>query len=1067
MKITGVYIDGFGIFHDQSISDLGKDIVLYYGHNEAGKSTLLSFIRSILFGFPRANSKDSSYPPIAGGVHGGRVDLVTNSGDEWSVSRKPGVGGGIVTVTGSDGATYDKTMLDHLLGGIPYEAFRNIMAFGLSELQSIDTLSGEYIASAIYGAGLGTSMMAMPRALKKINDQMSQLFLKSGSKPALNRLVSDLEKIRKKLHDASLQSDQYDTICDEMAQMEKAVLSCRKELLHRRQEQQQYEALERLWPDWIFFKESSKALTALGDPATTFPEEGLRTIDRLSEIRRRNQEALSELTARQERISAQIAALPVDESALAQTGAIGFLIENRSAYLENIRKLPLLIQEKKNHHDTIGRSIQRLGSRWDETMALSFDRSLFTRETIRKHQTALDVLERDLAATDALLMDKQSTLEQTAEARRLAEKEVAEKGALPPERNPDFVQRLKQGRDRFADKLAELSRVCAALKEVKAALLLLQRSALQDSSGTKWPVALVGGTGLAGACLTAYFVSYRDAALLMGGTIVAVWATWVYRKQQRQVRQYKQDQVRQQRLRVEELQATQSQLESAIASYTSLAMDLLSPAECDRVYGEALLADVDRFILNLSQEQRQREEVLGARSKLLEKKASEVAAIQAIEKISNSRNTLIEQQTKEKTIWENQCGHLGFSNALSPETALEALDTIEQTVKTIQTRDRCAAELAQIEEEINNYREKGKQALIALEWPATSNDVLPQRVTDLAARLEESKLNKREKETLDRELADIKKERSVIEQTLQETESSIRHLLESANIPDEATFRNIGGMELKRMALVSEAETAEGNMRRISGELDTTVLKCRLASLSLSEIKTRKEDAAGSIRELDLELSSLYTRRAELKQTLETLSTSDDISRLRAEEAEFLADMETGALEWSRYALAAHLIAQAREVFEKKHQPRILRDAGTIFSQMTGGRFEGVVAPLGENALSAINKNGERISPDRLSRGTAEQLYLAVRFSYIRHQARRNDPPPVIMDDILVNFDPVRARKAAEAIVDLSASHQVLLFTCHPETTALFQDIDPRIPIYRLDGGQIVGPEKHPVSKIN
>ena len=120
MKITGAYIDGFGIFHDQSIEGLDKEIVLFYGHNEAGKSTFLSFIRSILFGFPRANSKDPSYPPIAGGVHGGRIDLATSSGDRWSISRKPGVGGGSVAVTGSDGTTFDKAMLDQLLGGIPY-----------------------------------------------------------------------------------------------------------------------------------------------------------------------------------------------------------------------------------------------------------------------------------------------------------------------------------------------------------------------------------------------------------------------------------------------------------------------------------------------------------------------------------------------------------------------------------------------------------------------------------------------------------------------------------------------------------------------------------------------------------------------------------------------------------------------------------------------------------------------------------------------------------------------------------------------------------------------------------
>ena len=65
MKITDVYINGFGIFHDQSVSSMDQKLVLLYGHNEAGKSTLLGFIRSVLFGFPRVNSKDAQYAPLA------------------------------------------------------------------------------------------------------------------------------------------------------------------------------------------------------------------------------------------------------------------------------------------------------------------------------------------------------------------------------------------------------------------------------------------------------------------------------------------------------------------------------------------------------------------------------------------------------------------------------------------------------------------------------------------------------------------------------------------------------------------------------------------------------------------------------------------------------------------------------------------------------------------------------------------------------------------------------------------------------------------------------------------
>ena len=48
-------------------------------------------------------------------------------------------------------------------------------------------------------------------------------------------------------------------------------------------------------------------------------------------------------------------------------------------------------------------------------------------------------------------------------------------------------------------------------------------------------------------------------------------------------------------------------------------------------------------------------------------------------------------------------------------------------------------------------------------------------------------------------------------------------------------------------------------------------------------------------------------------------------------------------------------------------------------------------------------------------------------------------PLPVIMDDILVNFDPERAAAACKALLELSAEQQVLLFTCHPTTMDLMR----------------------------
>lgn len=71
MKILSLHIDGFGKLHDQDISfQDGMNVV--YGKNEAGKSTLHTFIKGMLFGLERQrgraarNDTYSRYEPWQG-----------------------------------------------------------------------------------------------------------------------------------------------------------------------------------------------------------------------------------------------------------------------------------------------------------------------------------------------------------------------------------------------------------------------------------------------------------------------------------------------------------------------------------------------------------------------------------------------------------------------------------------------------------------------------------------------------------------------------------------------------------------------------------------------------------------------------------------------------------------------------------------------------------------------------------------------------------------------------------------------------------------------------------------
>jgi uncharacterized protein YhaN len=43
----------------------------------------------------------------------------------------------------------------------------------------------------------------------------------------------------------------------------------------------------------------------------------------------------------------------------------------------------------------------------------------------------------------------------------------------------------------------------------------------------------------------------------------------------------------------------------------------------------------------------------------------------------------------------------------------------------------------------------------------------------------------------------------------------------------------------------------------------------------------------------------------------------------------------------------------------------------------------------------------------------------------------------LMMDEVLVNFDPERAKGVADVVTGLAKKHQVLMFTCHLESVEL------------------------------
>ena len=65
MRIKHIEIEGFGVWKGLTLEDLSDRATVIYGPNEAGKTTLMQFVRAVLYGFTPERRK-RYLPPVYG-----------------------------------------------------------------------------------------------------------------------------------------------------------------------------------------------------------------------------------------------------------------------------------------------------------------------------------------------------------------------------------------------------------------------------------------------------------------------------------------------------------------------------------------------------------------------------------------------------------------------------------------------------------------------------------------------------------------------------------------------------------------------------------------------------------------------------------------------------------------------------------------------------------------------------------------------------------------------------------------------------------------------------------------
>ena len=158
-------------------------------------------------------------------------------------------------------------------------------------------------------------------------------------------------------------------------------------------------------------------------------------------------------------------------------------------------------------------------------------------------------------------------------------------------------------------------------------------------------------------------------------------------------------------------------------------------------------------------------------------------------------------------------------------------------------------------------------------------------------------------------------------------------------------------------------------------------------------------------------------------------------AELEARHAQLLEQLTRRREEFRALELAKDALEQANTRMQERFAPELNRLAGDILAQLTAGRYSALSL---NREFEASAQSAQSLLPRSwrtLSRGTADQVYLAVRLAVCQLCLPQEESSPLVLDDALITFDEERMTLAVNHLAQ--SPRQVLLFSCQQRESRL------------------------------
>lgn len=1045
MKITDIHVDGFGVWNTMSAGGLSEQVTLFYGPNEAGKTTLMQFVRAVLYGF--SDERRRLYlPPVFGGTPGGLLRVQNHNG-EYTIERRLEDGDqtviGRAVVLAENGSRQGQHLLSVLLSGIDESIFHNVFAVGIRELQELATLNDTQAAEQLYNLASGVDRVSLVEVMRRLESERLRLWQGEGQPSELAELLGQRNKLSAEIDGLERQTRRW----IELAQQQRSLVG-EIDGLERKISQFEFDARTaeiaiQVRDKWRKRSELSRQLGKIGQ-VDALPDGCLDRLEKLNQDIAQQRDELKPQKQRRLEVRRELAAQPINKDLWERACRI-------EAMCEHGPWLASLDHEISHLQQAIAASRTQL-VKYDEELAAAGGVALaegvvISPRTFQQLQAPAQVLRDAWRKREMARAHYKKTRQEASQAVGNLEHELRGRDPQTFEQTIDRAAhqvKLLRRRMQLDEQIDSIHSQSQHLEHDNQELLDSQLQRIRLLAG-------IGGIFIFGMVLmlTAVFGHYilpiaweiRWGLGLLGLLCTAVAMAW--------------------KTMVE--QTAQQELNECFQQREALEQELAQALEDREELDRQLPTGAGTLATRLAAAEKELRE-------LEAKMPLQIDRQQAERRTHDSKRYRqgIEDELREaKARWRRGLRAAGLPETLSPKHVRQLSAHHEKKSKVQRLVDEQSERLTKLEGDRNVLVERLAELNSNIGLAAVSDNPHIQ-LSQLAAALSGQREMVQRRRELQRTEKEVRRELAEGLQTLRRWQRSREALFAEARVTDEeqlreraATLQLIADLTHRREALSEQIVTIIGT--HCSEDVIETML-----GRGDEELDTRWKLLTSKLQDAQTLLGQLHQRHGEVNQEMKSLSENQRLAAARFELGCLEQEIAAAVQRWRTLAVTLRMLEDIRESYEAERQPETLSEASLYLQKLTDGKYTRVWTPLGKNELRVDDAQERPLALDVLSRGTREAIFLSLRLALVAAYGRRGVNIPMILDDVLVNLDAKRAEAAVALLCEFAkAGRQLLFFTCHEHIRNMFlrADVDVRVlPAHGTPG--LVVERWHPAEPV-